>query len=73
MELNILSFLGILLASNNLYYVEISIKYFLVQRISSIIFFLILIIMLSRKINFRFQFILFIVLIVKLGVAPFHY
>ena len=67
-ELNILSFLPILGASDNKS-LENSIKYFLIQRPSSILF---LMSLLGRRIRFKLEFIIRLAILLKLGRSPFH-
>jgi len=67
-ELNMLSFLPILGASDNKS-LENSIKYFLVQRPSSILF---LMSLLGRRIRFKLEFIIRLAILLKLGRSPFH-
>ena len=67
-ELNILSFLPVLGASDNKS-LENRIKYFLVQRPGSMLF---LISLLGRRIRFKLEFMIRLAILLKLGRFPFH-
>nr|AXI98727.1 NADH dehydrogenase subunit 2 [Pseudoniphargus sp. 1-Basque] len=67
LEVNLLSFIPIMLKKFNKYSTEASIKYFLIQTIASII---IIFYFLFMKDNFTI--IIFMCLMLKMGAAPFH-
>nr|YP_007026882.1 NADH dehydrogenase subunit 2 [Metacrangonyx panousei]CCI69459.1 NADH dehydrogenase subunit 2 [Metacrangonyx panousei] len=69
-EMNLLSFIPLILLKKNKYSVESSLKYFFIQTISSI---MILMGMILLFMNIKFYNLLFISsLSIKLGLAPFH-
>jgi len=80
LEINLLSFIPLIIDNNNLISTESSIKYFLIQAFASLIF-LFTIIIYTTKINFLFQIIISYneniiinsAIILKLGAAPFHF
>lgn len=76
LELNLLSFIPIILSTSRNYETEGAIKYFLIQAIASILFLIIIIISLSSKISPFFYsityYIILITILIKLGAAPCH-
>merc|ERR1711894_839568 len=70
LELNILRFLPII-TSSEYSPIENSIKYFLIQRIASIIYIICVLICLI-KYNFILETLMVIRMMIKLGAAPFH-
>lgn len=79
LEINLLSFIPLIIDSNNLISSEASLKYFLTQAFaSSILLFSIILFMVFFNINqqffnFNFRIIISIPLIIKIGIAPFHF
>lgn len=80
LEINLLSFIPLIIDTNNLISTESAIKYFLIQAFASLIFLFTVIIYIT-KFNFFFNFLIFkneniiinSTIILKLGGAPFHF
>nr|ACA21289.1 NADH dehydrogenase subunit 2 [Shinkaia crosnieri] len=71
LELNLLSFIPLIMSSNSRYSSEAALKYFLIQALgSSLIIFSSSILLFSPKL---FSFIITPALLLKLGVSPFHF
>ena len=77
LEINLISFIPIILSTSNQLEVEGSIKYFLIQAIASSILFITLIILFSPETTFfpykLLHLILIISLLIKIGAAPCHF
>lgn len=82
LEINLLSFIPLIVKFNNLISTEASLKYFLTQAFaSSLLLFSIIIFIMSYNFTFQFNlfnnfnisFIIFITLLIKSGTAPFHF
>nr|YP_009695219.1 NADH dehydrogenase subunit 2 [Triops granarius]AXU40958.1 NADH dehydrogenase subunit 2 [Triops granarius] len=73
LELNILSFIPIILNKNNQQLTEASIKYFLIQALASVIFFSNVILSSFYFLNnFIFMALISVSLLLKMGASPFH-
>ena len=70
LELNLICFVPIITSNTNKYITERAIKYFLIQRFRSIILFVFIVI--NHIIFIKYNNIILILLIFKLGAAPFH-
>jgi len=78
LEINLLSFIPLIIRPNNLISSESSLKYFLTQALASIIFLFIVILILSLNninefIKIYINLIISSSLIIKIGAAPFHF
>lgn len=80
LEINLLSFIPLMINTNNLISTEASLKYFLTQAFaSSILLFSIILFITLYNFNFQinqfnfYNLIIFIPLLIKRGVAPFHF
>lgn len=79
LEINLLSFVPLMIKNNNLYSSEATLKYFLTQALASsiLLFFIIFFSFLSFNILLKFNFIINIIFassfIIKIGIAPFHF
>nr|UJG45540.1 NADH dehydrogenase subunit 2 [Monoclona rufilatera] len=82
LEINLLSFIPLMVKSNNLMSTEASLKYFLTQAFaSSLLLFSIVVFMIYYNFTFQFNllnnfnisFMIFITLLIKSGTAPFHF
>nr|YP_010728450.1 NADH dehydrogenase subunit 2 [Polypedilum yongsanensis]WEF49691.1 NADH dehydrogenase subunit 2 [Polypedilum yongsanensis] len=79
LEINLLSFIPLMMKNNNLYSSEAALKYFLTQALASsmLLFFIIFFSLISFKNMFKFNFIMNIILsssfMMKIGMAPFHF
>ena len=79
LEINLLSFIPLIINSKNLFSSESSLKYFLTQALASSIFlFSIILFFLFNNFNryeFNFYFLILLnsSLIIKIGAAPFHF
>nr|UKO32981.1 NADH dehydrogenase subunit 2 [Stenochironomus sp. 2CZ] len=78
LEINLLSFIILMMKNNNLFSTEASIKYFLTQALASniLLFSIILFSFFLMKLNFYFlnfmNLIIILSLMMKMGMAPFH-
>nr|SBT96178.1 ND2 [Haploginglymus sp. JP-2016] len=70
LEINMLSFIPLLLKSNNKYTTEAALKYFLIQTIPSLI--IITLILTSASINQPYFIVMLTALFLKIGAAPLH-
>jgi len=79
LEINLLSFIPLILKTNNLYSSESSLKYFLTQALArrvllfSIILFFFLNIKQLSNLNYFLNILFMSSLIIKIGIAPFHF
>nr|YP_010728489.1 NADH dehydrogenase subunit 2 [Polypedilum heberti]WEF49730.1 NADH dehydrogenase subunit 2 [Polypedilum heberti] len=79
LEINLLSFIPLMMKMNNLYSSESSLKYFLTQALASsvLLFFIIMFSMLTLKYMYKFNSIMNIIFsscfMMKVGMAPFHF
>lgn len=80
LEINLLSFIPLIISTNNIQSSESSLKYFITQVFASslLLFFIIFYILKSNliiELNFsnNFNFLIYASLIIKLGAAPFHF
>nr|UOU85318.1 NADH dehydrogenase subunit 2 [Mycomya fimbriata] len=81
LEINLLSFIPLMIDSNNLMSSEASLKYFLTQAFaSSILLFSMILFMTMNNFNFQMNFnsnylmlLIFMTLMIKSGIAPFHF
>ncbi|CRL08755.1 ND2 [Clunio marinus] len=78
LEINLLSFIPLMMSSKNLFSSESSLKYFLIQALASSIFFfsilLIFLMMNLKSLNFSFINLIFLIsILLKMGAAPFHF
>nr|QTZ18968.1 NADH dehydrogenase subunit 2 [Epicypta sp. WQY003] len=80
LEINLLSFIPLMINTNNLLSTEASLKYFLTQALaSSLLLFSMILFMIFFNINFSlnnysmYNFLIFIPLLIKSGIPPFHF
>nr|YP_010283992.1 NADH dehydrogenase subunit 2 [Conopomorpha sinensis]UIF93857.1 NADH dehydrogenase subunit 2 [Conopomorpha sinensis] len=77
MEINLLSFIPLIINKNNKYSSEASLKYFLIQSIASINFLFLILMKMMILMNFEFNYFLTIMLnstmLMKMGSSPFHF
>ncbi|WPN85970.1 NADH dehydrogenase subunit 2 (mitochondrion) [Culicoides brevitarsis] len=79
LEMNLMSFIPLISEKNNLNSTEMSIKYFLVQALASMVFLFVSIMYMLKFSNFNYIFLsyesilLIFSMMMKLGAAPFHF
>jgi len=74
LEINLLSFIPLIRNNKNILTNESSIKYFIIQAIASTLFLAIIILLIKFNINTQiFFFTINVSILIKLGVAPFHF